>query len=254
MIILVDLGNSALTIGVYDGDGCRHRFFTNTDIRKTAIEYQLIIASFLKTIVDPFLHCDAVVLCSVVPPLTPVIQTALQTLIDAPLMTLGKKIKTGIALHVDHPSEVGADLVAASVAGIARYKAPLVIADLGTASKIIALDATGAFVGVTIAPGLMVAHQGLIGRASQLAEVDLQIPKQVIGRNTTDAVNSGALYGHAAMVRGLATKVQQELQTTKPVILTGGYAKLIRQLLPDFIYDENLLLDGLLQIYHKNRG
>jgi type III pantothenate kinase len=254
MIILVDLGNSALSIGVYEQQKCQHRFFTNSDRHKTAIEYQLILKSFLLETNYSANQCEAIVFCSVVPPLTPIVKQALEAIYQAPILMLGKKLKTGLALHVDHPSEVGADLVAASVGAITKYQAPCVIVDMGTATKIIAIDQKGAFVGVTIAPGLMVSLKGLIGQASQLSDVDLSLPAQVIGRNTVDAVNSGALYGHACLVEGLAEKVAKELNTDKPIILTGGYSKLVRELLPKLIYDENLLFDGLLTIYNKNRS
>lgn len=254
MVLLVDLGNSALSVGVYEHDVCQHRFFTNSDRHKTAIEYQLILKSFLLETNYTAADCEAIVFCSVVPPLTPIVKQALEAIYRAPLMMLGKKLKTGLALHVDHPSEVGADLVAASVGAITKYGAPCVIVDMGTATKIIAVDDKGAFIGVTIAPGIMVSLKGLIGQASQLSDVDLSLPPQVIGRNTVDAVNSGSLYGHAFLVEGLAQKVRQELKTDKPIILTGGYSKLVRPLLPQLVYDENLLFDGLLTIYNKNRS
>ena len=253
MIIALDLGNTALTVGIYESDRLRHRFYTMTDLSKTSDEYRLVFQSFFLSLPASYSY-EAIVFSSVVPPLTNVIKEALGALTSAPVVMIGRKVKTGLALHVDHPSEVGSDLVAASVAGISKYGAPLVIADLGTASKVIAIDKTGAFVGVTIAPGLMIAHQALIGRASQLSEVELEIPKTVIGRNTVHAVNSGSLYGHASLVRGLAAQVGLELGTDKPVLLTGGFAKQLRPLLADFIYDENLLLDGLIRIYHKHMG
>ncbi len=254
MIIAFDLGNTALTIGVYEQGRLKHRFFTTADLTRTSVEYRLIIQSFMEATPFDYQDCEAIVFSSVVPPLAAVVKEAIADLFAAPILTVGRKAKTGIALHVDHPSEVGADLVSASVGGLYKYQAPLVIADLGTATKIIAIDAGGAFVGVTIAPGLMVSLQALIGRASLLPEVDLELPHQVIGRNTNDAINGGTLYGHAALVQGLAAQVQKELGTDKPVILTGGYAKHVKSLLPQFIYDENLLLDGLYQIYLKNRG
>lgn len=254
MVLLVDLGNSALSFGVYEHNKCQNRFFTNSDRHKTAIEYQLIIKSLLsQTQYDPS-ACEAIVMCSVVPPLTNIIKLALEQIFNVPIMLLGKKIKTGLALHVDHPTEVGADLVAASVGAIVKYGAPCVIADLGTASKVIALDHKGAFVGVSIAPGLMVSLKALIGSASQLSDVDLSLPEHVIGRNTIDSVNSGTLYGHASLIEGLANLVAKQLNIDKPPILTGGYARFVRPLLPTFIYDETLLFDGMLTIYNKNRS
>jgi type III pantothenate kinase len=254
MVIAFDLGNTALTIGVYDHDRLKHRFFTTADLTRTSDEYRIIIQSFMETTPYNDQDCEAIVFSCVVPPLAQIVKQAIAALFAAPILTVGRKVKTGLALHVDHPSEVGADLVSAGVGGIHKYQAPLVIVDLGTATKIIAIDGSGAFVGVTIAPGLMVSLQALIGRASLLPEVDLELPLRVIGRNTSDAINSGTLYGHTALVQGLTEQVQKELGTDKPAILTGGYAKHLQSLLPQFIYDENLLLDGLYQIYLKNRG
>lgn len=253
MIIAIDLGNTACTIGIYDGDKLHHRFFTTSDLNRTSVEYRLIFESFIETTNYRFQDCEAIVFSSVVPPLTPIIKEAMLDLCDVPFLSVGKKIKTGLALHVDNPSEVGSDLVAAGVGGVAKYGFPLVIVDMGTATKIIAIDASGAFVGVTIAPGLMVSFNALIGRASQLADVELAIPPYVIGRNTIDALSSGLLHGHASLVKGLTDAVARELKVDKQVVLTGGYAQVLRPLLPNFIYDENLLLDGLYRIYNKNK-
>ncbi|MFA5236151.1 MAG: type III pantothenate kinase, partial [Bacilli bacterium] len=166
MVIAFDLGNTALTIGVYDQGRLKHRFFTTSDLGRTSVEYQIILRSFMEATPYDFSVCEAIVFSSVVPPLAAVVKEAIAALFTAPILTVGRKAKTGLALHVDHPSEVGADLVSASVGGLYKYQAPLVIADLGTATKIIAIDSSGAFVGVTIAPGLMVSLQALIGRAS----------------------------------------------------------------------------------------
>ncbi|HAK05394.1 MAG TPA: pantothenate kinase [Firmicutes bacterium] len=254
MIITVDLGNTALTLGIYKDDQLIDRFSTMTDVGKTISEYQLILQQFFDKTSSYKMEYEAIIISSVVPPLTRIIEEAFQNMFACPILMLGRKIKTGLAIHTDHPSEVGSDLVAASVGGIKKYNAPLVIADLGTATKIIAIDQTGAFVGVTIAPGLLISLQALVGRASQLADVNLEIPKNLIGRNTANSVNSGVLYGHAALVKGLASGVSLELGIEKPIVLTGGYAKVLLPLLPDFIYDENLVLDGLYEIYLKNRG
>jgi len=254
MILTADLGNTALTLGIYDDVGIRHHFFTATDVQKTENEYQITISQWLQTTSVVQNDFQEVILCSVVPPLTTIIKRVLENLTLAKVLVIGKKVKTGLAIHVDHPSEVGADLVAASVAGIQKYGYPLVIADLGTASKIIAIDASGAFVGVAIAPGLMVSLQALVGRASQLSDVELEIPPSTIGRNTKDSINSGTLIGHAEMIRGLAKRVMEEIHCGKPLVLTGGYARYVLPLLDNVVYDQHLLLDGLCAISKKNRG
>jgi len=254
MILAADLGNSALTLGLFDETKLCHHFFTATDVTKTESEYRIIIERWLDELPIERQAVNEIILSSVVPPLTNVVKSILAKLFGTEVSVLGKKLKTGLAIRVDHPGEVGSDLVAAAVAGILKYGYPLVIADMGTATKLMAIDASGAFVGVAIAPGLMISLQALIGRASQLADVDLEVPKNVIGRNTKDSVNSGVLYGHAAMVKGLATQIETEIHAGKPLILTGGYAKHIRPLLDNVIYDEHLLLEGLVAIVKKNRG
>ena len=145
-------------------------------------------------------------------------------------------------------------MVADAVGAIAKYGSPLIIVDLGTAIKLLAIDHKGAFVGATFYPGLYVAVDALIGRAAQLSRVSLSRPKKVIGKNTKDSTNAGAIYGTASMIDGLVKKFEEELGYPTRHILTGGDAIYVKDLLADFIYDEILLLDGLRVIYERNEA
>jgi type III pantothenate kinase len=139
-----------------------------------------------------------------------------------------------------------------SVGAISKYNFPLTIADLGTAIKILAIDKKGAFVGAAFYPGLYVAVDALIGRAAQLSRVSLSCPKKVIGKNTKDSMNAGAIYGTAGMIKGLVANFEEELGYPTKHVLTGGDAVYVKDLLQDFIYDEFLLLDGLRVIFERN--
>lgn len=255
MIIAVDLGNTAITIGVYQDDKLIAKFFTMTDKNKSSHEYVVTFSELLKYYnIDPA-AAEGVILSTVVPSLKNTLCKAFDVIFKVKTVVVGPALRTGLAILTDYPTEVGSDLVAASVGALTKYKPPLVIADLGTATKIIAVSQNGAFVGVSIAPGIQVSFDALIGKASQLKEINLYLgPKAAIGKNTADSLTSGVLLGHAEMVNGLTRKINQELGGNAELILTGGHAPLIRQLIdPSFIYDETVLLDGLLAIYQKNR-
>lgn len=255
MIIAVDLGNTAITIGVYTGKVLMTRFFMMTDKTKTHHEYVVALSDLFQHYQIDKKNIEGIILSTVVPSLKNTIVQALDEIFNLHTLVLKPNLKTGLAILTDYPSEVGSDLVAASVGGINKYSSPLVIIDLGTATKLIALNAQKAFVGVSIAPGIQISFEALIGKASLLKEISLHLgAKKAIGKNTNEALISGILLGHTEMIIGLAKKIREELGGQAQFIFTGGHASLVKDLLPEeFIYDENLLLDGLQVIYEKNR-
>ena len=252
MLLTVDVGNTLIAFGVFEQTRLVATFKTATDVKKSLDEYVSTITTFIQFRKLDKTKLRGAIISSVVPILTEVLKTAVFSSFGIEPMILTPGLKTGLPILIDHPSELGSDLVADAVGAIAKYGSPLTIVDLGTAIKVMAIDNKGAFVGTTFYPGLYVAVDALIGRAAQLSRVSLKRPKKVIGKHTRDSMNAGAIYGTVGMINGLVAHFEEELgyQTTR--ILTGGDANYVKDLLPDFIYNEFLILDGLRVIYEKN--
>ncbi|MFA6739608.1 MAG: type III pantothenate kinase, partial [Bacilli bacterium] len=156
-------------------------------------------------------------------------------------------------IKADHPAEVGADLVADCVGALNRYPLPAIIVDFGSATKICAMDEDGAFIGCTIGPGVRISADALVRTASQLPNINYRLPKKVIGTNTPDSMNSGVLYGAAAMMDGLIDRFQEEMGSVKTIIATGGLAPIVvLASRKDIILDRDLILYGLYEINRRN--
>jgi type III pantothenate kinase len=252
MILVVDMGNTTITFGVFDNQVLTHKFQVLTDSKKSFDEYHSSIETILKAKKLEKSMFTGAIISSVVPPLNNVLIKLISTIFGVPPLLLGAGVKTGLAIHIDEPSTLGSDLAAVSVGALTKYGSPAIIVDLGTATKIVALDQKGAFIGGVFTPGLLISVNALVGSTAQLPEISLNRPKKVIGRNTQDSMNSGATYGTASMIKGVISDFVKELGYDSKVILTGGYSHLIKDLLPDYLYDEDLILYGLLFIYRKN--
>ena len=166
---------------------------------------------------------------------------------------LGPGVKTGLNIKIDNPAQLGADLVAGAVGALEEYTMPCVVIDLGTATTLSVIDRNGAFLGGTIAAGVRLTLKALTENTAQLPSIPIEAPRSVIGANTVDSMQSGLVFGTAAMLDGLLDKIEEELGETPTVVATGGLAaEIIAHCRRNIIYNENLLLDGLRAIYEKN--
>lgn len=252
MILCVDMGNTDITVGIYADDRLITTFRTATDRKKSSDEYERLLSDFVinkKLLQERFIGA---IMCSVVPSLTLTVKKAIAAAFEVEPLIVGKGVKNGLAIRTDNPCEVGADLVADSVGGIVTYGYPLLIADLGTATKLMVIDKSGSLIGVVITPGLKLSVLALVGATAQLPDISLDRPKKIIGKNTSDSMNSGAIYGTAEMIKGLAHEMEKELGYPCKHVVTGGFSSFVKDLLEDFTFNQNLILDGLLAIYHKN--
>ena len=196
---------------------------------------------------------DGTIISSVVPSLTKVVISAIKRILPEPLV-VKSGIKTGLSLRCDNPNEVGSDIVCCCVGANLKYKSPLIIADLGTATKIIAINKKKEFIGCTIAPGVKTSTQTLVSIASQLPEIGLIKPNKVIGTNTPDCMNSGVIYGYACMIDGMYKKFEEEIKDKCTKIITGGLGSTISKAMEsEFILDKYLIFDGLNEIYRLNK-
>lgn len=254
MVLAVDVGNTAITVGGFHKDSFSFVARLATVPTSTEDEYAARFRQVLALRGAELSSVSGAILASVVPPLNTTIKNALRIAFGIDTLVVGPGIKTGLNLRCDDPSSVGADLICACVAGKTLYGAPLLIADLGTATKLMLVEEHGAFAGVSILCGVTTALNALCASASQLPQVHPEAPASVIGKNTADCIRSGAIFGHAAMLDGMIERFCRETQTSLKVVATGEHTRLV---LPhcshDILTDDTLVLKGLALIYQKNK-
>lgn len=254
MILAIDIGNTNIVVGCIDREKIYFIERLSTVRTKTELEYAVDI----KTVLDIY-HIkkediEGGIISSVVPQITNIAKLAAEKILKKEVMVLGPGIKTGLNIMMDHPGQLGADLVADAVAGIAEYPAPMVIIDMGTATTASVVDADRHYIGGMILPGVRVSLDALTSRASQLSGIAIDAPKKVIGKNTIDCMKSGVLYSSAGAIDGIVERIEEELDQKVTVVATGGLAKkIVPYCRREIILDENLLLKGLQVIYEKNK-
>jgi type III pantothenate kinase len=256
MLLTMDVGNTNITLGIYDGERLAATWRIATDVERLPDEYGVIILTLLQhDKIDPNSIREAVMAC-VVPDLEPVFDQLIRRYFDVSPLHVTAGVRTGLRILYDAPREVGADRVADAVAAIHSYgPPPLIVVDLGTATVFDAITAEGDYAGGAIAPGLGIASEALFQRAAKLYRVELDRPKTAIGRNTVGAIQSGILFGYVGLVEGIVARIKEELGGEAKVIGTGGWAEIIARE-TDVIdtVDADLTLAGLRLIYELNRS
>lgn len=253
VVLTLDIGNTNIVIGVFFEDELKFVSRIATDIKKTEEEYAVLIKNIasLYGVSDCDVH--GAIISSVVPPLNKTVQLAISKIFGVTSMIVGPGIKTGVNLLVDNPSQVGADLVCAAAAAYKYYKSPAIILDMGTATKMSVIDEKGAFLGVSIIPGVQIGMSALAGGTAQLPQISLDAPKYVIGKNTVDAMQSGIIFGNSSLIDGMVQRIKSEFGQDLNIIATGGLASFIIPYCKEkMILDNDLLLKGLYAIYKKN--
>jgi type III pantothenate kinase len=247
LILLFDVGNTNISIGISDGINILETYRLNTEVQKTADEYYVQIKSMVGNH-----QISHLAIASVVPRITEKLKeiSVRYFKIKHPL-TIGPGVKTGVFIKTDNPKEVGADIIC-DAAAIIDTEIPHLIIDLGTANKYIYVK-NKTILGVVIAPGVHISIKALVGNTALLPDIDIEVPKKVLGTNTISCMQSGVTYGVASQVDGLIERIRFEVEEDFHVILTGGLSEMIAPLC-NFILDRdpNWVLKGLLNIFHKN--
>ena len=258
MLLAIDVGNTNIVIGVFDGAALVHSWRLQTLRERTADEVGLLIVGLFQHRHLEISAIDAIAMASVVPPLTPIMRAMVKRYFDRDPFVVEPAVNAGMPILYERPTEVGADRIANSVAGYEQYGRarglPLVIADLGTATTFDAVTAKGEYLGGVICPGPQIAAEALFQRAARLPRVDVRKPATVIGQSTVGAIESGLFYGYLGMVEGLITRMSVELGGETICIATGGLAQLIA---PETTLiqhvDADLTLHGLRLVWERNR-
>lgn len=254
MLLAIDIGNTNIVIGVIREDEILFKARIATDRLRTSDQYGVEIHNMLQVFNIRREDITDCIIASVVPPVFNSVYTGVIKVIGKQPLVVGPGLKTGLNIHVDIPSQVGADRIVAAVAALAEYKAPLVLIDMGTATTVEVVEPENVYMGGVIFPGVMVSLDSLTSRAAQLPGISLDRPKNVIGRNTVDCMRSGVMYGTAAMLDGLIDRIAEELGHSSTIIATGGMAQFIVPLCRhEIILEKELLLKGLNVLYKKNR-
>ena len=254
MILAIDIGNTSIALGGFEADKLKFVVRLSTDVKKTEDEYASKIMNILTIHNVTKDNVDGAIISSVVPQLNSVMKAALRLVYDVDALMVCPGVKTGIGILCDSPSSVGADLICSCVAANTLYSSPALIIDIGTATKMIVTNKNGAFIGVSIIPGVLMGLKALAHGTAQLPQVSLDAPATVIGKNTVDCMKSGVIFGNASLIDGMIDRINKEMGKDLPVIVTGGYASsIVPHCNHKMIYDEYLVLKGLNLIYWKNK-
>ena len=251
MLLAIDVGNTNTVLGLFAGDQLVSSWRTKTDSRETADELALKFKAILSDAPD----ITGIALCSTVPAVLREMRTMLNNYYqDVPQVIVEPGIKTGVPVLTDNPKEVGADRIVNSLAAFTMYGGPAIVVDFGTSTNLDVISAKGEFLGGALAPGIEISIDALANRAAQLRKVELVAPKNVIGKNTVEALQSGAIYGFAGQVDGLVDRIVEELGTSvKAVIATGGLAGIVVPESETITHHEpDLTLIGLRLMYERN--
>lgn len=252
-LLAVDAGNTNVVLGAYRDAALVATWRTATVHDRTEDELAVMVDALLGREGLSLAQVDALVLGSVVPPLTLAFQRLADRYLGGHALVIGPGIKTGVRLRVDNPSEVGADRIANTLAAHRRYGGPAIIVDFGTSTNLDVVSADGDFLGGAFAPGLEVSAESLFGRASRLFRVSLTAPRDAIGKNTVDCLRSGIVFGYVGLIEGLVRRITAELPSAPRVIATGGLAKTIAPLTSAIErVDDDLTLEGLRLLWELN--
>src|SRR6266568_46614 len=227
MLLVIDIGNSNTSLGVFDGETLVAHWRLTTARSRTVDEWGVHARNLFSLADLDFKSIDAITIASVVPPINFTLKQMAEVYFHLTPLFIDHTIDTGVPILYQPPSDVGADRIVDAVAAITKYGAPCVVVDFGTATTFNAINAAGEYMGGAITPGIMISSEALFARTAKLPRVDIKRPHKVIGSSTIEAMQSGLYYGYAGLVDGVLEKMIEEIGSKPRVIATGGLAQLI---------------------------
>jgi type III pantothenate kinase len=255
MLLAIDVGNTNIVYGLFDGEALVYKFRVESVRGRTADEYAVALRALLAMRGIDAAQVDAAVLACVVPSLTEPMLRLVESAFGREAIVIGPGIRTGMAILIENPREVGADRIADAVAGYDRAKGGVIVVDFGTSTNFDVVTPKGEYLGGVLAPGLQISADALFLRAAKLPRVEITKPPKVVGRNTVHAMQSGIVYGYVGLVDGLVERILAELGYPCAVVATGGLASLIAPLSRTIQHvDDDLTLVGLRILYDRNRA
>ena len=255
MLLLVDVGNTNVVVGVSEGRELMARWRVATDRSRMPDEWWVVFNALAAADGVDLRRADGAILSSVVPGLTQWIAGMLRDRVGVDVVVVDASVDLGLRVATDNPAEVGADRLVNAVAAWQAFGGPTLVIDFGTATTLDVISADGAYVGGAIAPGVRLAHDALISHAAKLSSVELIIPPRAIGTNTVASMQSGIMLGYAGLIDGLIARIDAELESEPTVIATGGLGETFMGVCARIsVYAPDLTLDGLRLIWERNRA
>jgi len=257
VLLAIDIGNTNVKLGTFVGEELTATWRLETDSVRMPDEYAVLLDWLLKRRGFSFDDLDGLSMSSTVPAMVPIFKDLAVNYMrpDCQLVEVRSTGNTGVTVAIDNPAEMGPDRIVDALACIELYRVPAIIVDFGTATTFDAVDRDGRLLGMALAPGLRTAMDGLFQRAARLSRVELEPPREVIGRNTVAALRSGWVYGYVGLVEGLVSRIKAELGPDTLVIATGGLADyVLSETSVVDVHDPTLTLKGLRLYYERNRN
>ena len=252
MLLVIDIGNTNTSLGVFEQDKLIHTFALSSDIKKTDDEYGISLLAILNhnNITSKI---KGAIVSSVVPQLCEIYKNAIKKYLNIDAITLSYKSKMPIKLNLANNKEIGADRIANAVAAVSKYKLPAIVIDFGTATTFDIVDSNSNFIGGLIAPGLKIQAKSLSQFTSKLPKLKIEAPSNAIGKDTISAMLSGIVLGHSCMIDGMIKKCEKELGQKATIIATGGYSSVLFENSSIDYIDKDLTLFGLKELYKLNQ-
>jgi type III pantothenate kinase len=254
VLLTIDVGNTQIALGMFDRLDLVGHWRISTNAQATFDEARWQIVGILGA--DGFTQSDVrgVAISSVVPAMTAALRRVAPHVSSGPVVVVEPGVKTGMSIEIDHPGEVGADRIVNALAARERYGSPVVVVDFGTSTNFDVVGSDGAYIGGAIAPGLEISTNALISGTAALRMVEFSTPRSVIGKGTVEAIQSGALYGHAGLVDGILERIAIEFDEPITRVATGGLAPtIVPHCLSVDTVDSYLTLEGLRIIFDRNQ-
>jgi len=254
MLMAIDVGNSKVAFGIFEGGKFKLSLSMATGIHRMTDEYASLLFNLLYYHKIEKGDIKEAIMCSVVPPLVHVFQELCRRYLEIPLLNIEPGVRTGVRINLDNPREVGPDRIVNAAAAYRLYGGPTIVIDMGTATTFDVISEEGSYLGGAIAPGMEMASEALYTRTARLPRIELSRPQHAIGKNTVAAMQSGVIFGYTGLVEGIVARIDRELGAKARVIGTGSYADVIARE-TDVIEEVNrhLTLLGLQQIHELNQ-
>ena len=256
MLLVIDVGNTNIVIGVYQGESLLHDWRLRTEKDITEDEFHIILQSLFSADKATLEAIDATVISCVVPPMRKNLHSFCTKYLHTPPVWIDASTYKGMPILYDNPDEVGADRIVNAVAAFKKYKTSLVVVDFGTATTFDCISREGAYLGGAISPGLLISAEALFQKASKLPRVEIFVkPKSVIAKNTIDSMNAGIVFGYAGLVDSMVDRIKKEMSPTPKVIATGGLAQVMSDVARTIeVVEPHLSLEGLRIIFEDMTG
>lgn len=254
MILVMDVGNTNISIGIYQEEHLKQHWRLKTDTLKTEDEYAMQLSALFTHTGLSFKDIQGIIISSVVPPIMFSLEMMCRKYFSIEPIVVGPGVKTGLNIKCENPREIGADRIVNAVAAIQEYGSPLIVVDFGTATTYCYIDESGDYMGGAIAPGISISMEALFTKASKLPRIEIARPQSVIGKNTVSSMQVGIVYGYVGQVEGIVQRMRQQSKEDALVVATGGLANMIAKESNIIdVVDPFLTLKGLYLIYKRNQ-